>query len=461
MLLESLGEYILACERSDDKERAEKCSNGDGQKQGGYRLHRYQEKPQNQSYKYNRGERAFHKPLASSETLSANVKGKSAGSFKPKCRYCSEGHWSDECVRYKTIEDRKRKLHGSCFKCLKEGHAANECKTKKVCVYCGEMDRHHRSLCTKKFSWKTTSVHLTEEISEQSAQESHVLISSDEMVLMQTAKAVIGNGDTSAHETTRILFDSGSQRTYITERLAEKLGVKPTAEQELKLVTFGNEHTKVIKTKSVQIDIALKDGSCMKLTANVVPTISGTIHRNPLTKVLSKQMENLVNSVDLADTIPSVKETTTIDVLIGNDYYLDLVLPQRIEVDPDLYLLSSKLGWILTVRLSEVENSTVTMSMFVLTYGNDVTKQSAFSSLDPAIPSKPDLEDFWNVESIGILDNVKMSDDEIASQNFKDTVKFDDGRYQVTWPWREEEFQLPENRQLAVGRLQSTVTRMS
>ncbi|XP_052784398.1 uncharacterized protein LOC128220159 [Mya arenaria] len=326
------------------------------------------------------------------------------------------------------------------------------------------MDHHHRSLCPKKFGGKTTNVHLSEEIREDpshnSATKGHVLISSDEMVLMQTAKASVGNRDTSVHETTRLLFDSGSQRTYITERLANKLGLKPTAEQELKLVTFGSEHTKVIKTKTVNIDITLKDGSCMKLTANVVPTISGTIQRNPLTKVLSKQMEHLINSVDLSDTIPRAQETTTIDVLIGNDYYLDIVLPQRIEIEPGLYLLSSKLGWILTGRLSEVESGTDTLSMFVLTHGTDITKQSTFSSLDASIPTKPDLEDFWNIESIGIIDNVDKSDDDIVMRKFQDTVRFDDGRYQVTWPWREEDFELPSNRQLALGRLRSTVARM-
>ena len=31
------------------------------------------------------------------------------------------------------------------------------------------------------------------------------------------------------------------------------------------------------------------------------------------------------------------------------------------------------------------------------------------------------------MESIGIIDNVSKSDDEIALQNFKDTVEFDNG----------------------------------
>ncbi|XP_053395582.1 uncharacterized protein LOC128555848 [Mercenaria mercenaria] len=99
--------------------------------------------------------------------------------------------------------------------------------------------------------------------------------------------------------------------------------------------------------------------------------------------------------------------------------------------------------------------------MLVLTYGNDITNHSVFTSIDSAIPTKPNLEDFWNIESIGITDNVQNSNEEIAMKKFKETIKFEDGRYQVTWPWRDEEFELPENRQLALGRLKSTVSRMS
>ena len=48
------------------------------------------------------------------------------------------------------------------------------------------------------------------------------LISSSEMVLMQTAKTDIKNPQSDIKQETRILFDSGSQRTYITESLAKK-----------------------------------------------------------------------------------------------------------------------------------------------------------------------------------------------------------------------------------------------
>ena len=43
---------------------------------------------------------------------------------------------------------------------------------------------------------------------------------------------------------------------------------------------------------------------------------------------------------------------------------------------------------------------------------------------------------------------------------FNNTVKFDNGRYLVSWPWKESNPLLPENYQLAVGRLKSTLNKL-
>ena len=142
----------------------------------------------------------------------------------------------------------KKQLKDSCYKCLKTGHKVKDCKKGKACVHCGEVNDHHRSLCKKKFNSIISSAHLTEEIDELSENsacaDEKALVSSGEMVLMQTAKTEIKNQYNSKCEQVRILLDSGSQRTYVTESLAEKL--QPTREsgEEIKLVTFGSDKTK-------------------------------------------------------------------------------------------------------------------------------------------------------------------------------------------------------------------------
>ena len=75
--------------------------------------------------------------------------------------------------------------------------------------------------------------------------------------------------------------------------------------------------------------IKLANGDTMDITANVVPTTSGNIQRNSVSEFLIGQVNHLVNSVYLADSIPNEKEVYTIELLIGNDFYLDIIMPHR------------------------------------------------------------------------------------------------------------------------------------
>ncbi|XP_053391230.1 uncharacterized protein LOC128554044 [Mercenaria mercenaria] len=150
-----------------------------------------------------------------------------------------------------------------------------------------------------------------------------------------------------------------------------------------------------------------------------------------------------------------------LDLLIGNDYYLDIVQTEKIEVQQGLYLLATKFGWMLSGRTEVTdEYDSSDMNMLILNYGNNVTKTNVFTKADSVVPTKPDTEDFWNVESIGITTERENTDDQTIMQHFKDTLKRKDGRYQVTWPWKRDIDELPENRGLALGRLKSLVTRI-
>ena len=73
-----------------------------------------------------------------------------------------------------------------------------------------------------------------------------------------------------------------------------------------------------------------------------------------------------------------------------------------------------------------------------------------------------DLERFWKLEEVGVNDkmSVQALEDENAVRQFKDTVRFEEGRYQVTWPWRTKQLELPDNFRLALKRLRSTYARL-
>lgn len=287
------------------------------------------------------------------------------------------------------------------------------------------------------------------------------LISSGEMVLMQTARADINNPNNGLKQNVRMLLDSGSQRTYVTESLAKKMNLKMGKREEIMLVTFGSDTPKRIKTPTTKLNILLKDGSTLKISANVVPQIAGSVQRRPVSLKSVKNWEYLWTEFSLADDFPNVRETSSVELLIGNDYYLDIILPQKIEIQPGLYMLGSKLGWILAGRTAETVENTAESSMLILTYGTDINRETTLMThADSSLPLKPNFEDFWRLESIGIQESPIETDDNITLNRFKETLNYENGRYTVTWPWKTEKPDLPENHGLALGRLKSLINRM-
>ena len=101
-------------------------------------------------------------------------------------------------------------------------------------------------------------------------------------VLMQTASAVVRNGEKGSSSTIRLILDSGSQHTYITKELAKELKLKLSEPKELSVITFGVSQPKNIQCHSSQLQLVLKDENTLTLNVNVVPSITGKITRFPL-----------------------------------------------------------------------------------------------------------------------------------------------------------------------------------
>ena len=83
--------------------------------------------------------------------------------------------------------------------------------------------------------------------------------------------------------TAHVLLDPGSHRTYITQKLANKLELKWLQKEIIiSVVTFGSTKPKQIESHLLEIELPLKDGTLFNLTANVIPEITGFIHRSPV-----------------------------------------------------------------------------------------------------------------------------------------------------------------------------------
>ena len=269
----------------------------------------------------------------------------------------------------------------------------------------------------------------TEEVSNVSLEEKEEpgLVAVGEQVVLQTARVDLVNPkDDNKKEETRLLLDSGSQRSYISRELADKMELKPSRKNYLTLYTFGSTNPKRIETSVVDIGIIQKSGFIINIKANVVPHVTGSIERKPIETV---SIRKKIEGYDLADSLPLEPENFTLHLLIGNDYYADIVSMKRITICNGLYLLGSKFGWILSGRAQTEVGTTDSMMMLTNTSSELATQYLDFIKEDEFMTKEPNLEEFWKLETIGITDSPTITDDEKAVSEFYKSIKLVDGRY--------------------------------
>ena len=131
--------------------------------------------------------------------------------------------------------------------------------------------------------------------------------------------------------------------------------------------------------------LKLNNDQYFNVTANIVPVISESIIREHTDMSSLGRLEHFLKSVDMADMIPTETESSNVAIVIGNDYYLDLVLPQRLELQPGLNLLSSKFVWILTGRTSEVNETMDRTNILILSHESNLTMNETLCDIDNVV----------------------------------------------------------------------------
>eukprot|EP00795_Rhopilema_esculentum_P011143 gene11143-20028_t len=118
-------------------------------------------------------------------------------------------------------------------------------------------------------------------------------------VLLQTARVPVKTPQKQNVSTVRLVFDSGSQNTYVTSDLKNALSLPVIGKDKMFIKTFGKVSPKFTTCEIVQLGIVCKDGTEIMVQAYVVPVICTPISNQLLSTAIEKY-EHL-RGLDLAD----------------------------------------------------------------------------------------------------------------------------------------------------------------
>ena len=227
-------------------------------------------------------------------------------------------------------------------------------------------------------------------------------------VLLQTATVYAVNPENFRKIKVRVLFDSGSQRSYITSSLKSRLGLSTSKKETVHLNTFGQDQFKKQSCEGVRLDLQSLDGDfVIQMKALAFPVVCSPV----ATRLDVNEFQHL-EGLEFADEIDGRSEM--IDILLGADYYYKVVTGEIIKGDTGPTAVASKFGWLLTgpVKLHGAV-PTYTAANLVIN-GNGATQLPGDNNHALTYA----LRKFWDLESLGIIETMEERDS-CKTSNFR------------------------------------------
>ncbi|UYV84450.1 hypothetical protein LAZ67_X002223 [Cordylochernes scorpioides] len=372
--------------------------------------------------------------------------------MRNNCIFCGNGHPSQECYSGQRMHlpEKKDKAKGKnvCFWCLLPGHAFKKCRIKPRCPVCG--GKHYAIMCPTLEAQKISHLQKAElKVSGESPateQETANQFTSTTLnnatvggVYLQTLIIKI-SGPKGKHNV-RVLLDCGSQRSYISKRMVDALGLKRVQQVTLTHNLFGGGEIRQKKHNVYKVNVSSLNNEYMDdLKFLDQEVICGHISRVQDHTILNELKARGINLTDIYQG-----EERPIHMLIGSDL-LSGILTGRMQIlQSGVVATETKLGW--TVMGPAV--------------GNDM--EDSCLIVTSLHVNSFDVQDLWKLDVLGIMDaaETKSRKDLIEASNthFKETVKRDEsGRYIVSLPWIAGHPPVPVNRRITENRL-LTITR--
>lgn len=369
-----------------------------------------------------------------------------------KCVFCGKDHASEECSE-KDPEERKNilKRQFRCFICLKGNHRSFECKSKARCKCC--KGRHNVAICTNISAHSAfatpnpNAVPASEEFKQANAAlklnpnaAAYVgSACSGGKVALQTA---VANVNGMKEGKVRVLFDSGSHRSFITAAAVEKLRLRPVRSENLSIKAFGSNEAENGMREVVEFHLVpVGGGKKVKISCFVVKSI-GNISNIHLEEV--KQVYPHLNCIWFSDVCRN-EEVLDIQVLIGSDYQWEFLEGEQIRGGPhEPVAIKTSLGWVLSGQLKG-KSFSFQDSVVNFVQSDDRNENSILQQVNK----------LWDLDSLGI-----RPENDVSKESFLNKIQFTGDRYSVKLPWKAGHGPIPQNYSTCVARLKNQLKKL-
>ena len=203
----------------------------------------------------------------------------SEGGVKPTCVYRRQPHPSVQCTVVTNVQKCRDilKNSGRCFVCIRRSHISRNFPSRLRCNKC--QGRHHSSICeaSEKSAGSVDPVTQKPESkqTEENEASSVMCIGTKNTVLLQTAKAVIHSPDNPDQKlSVGVIFDGGSQRLYVTERIRNALKLLVLHSESLMIKPFGSSSGTPCRCYVVSLCMGTDTGEDLTFSAICVPVVS-------------------------------------------------------------------------------------------------------------------------------------------------------------------------------------------
>ena len=181
--------------------------------------------------------------------------------------------------------------------------------------------------------------------------------------MLQTAKADVFNIEPKSFVKTRILFDTGSHRCCVNEKVRKHLNLKTIRTEKTLTKTFSqiNDFMQVLYVAQLKIKHQFAEKYNF-VEAFVVPVICSSL-KNQNISTLKQNME-FISELDLASSGDDEStHESLVGILIGVDHYFNFFLGKILKNSEGLVASSTVLGWVLSGPIT-LGNSSFTSVCF-------------------------------------------------------------------------------------------------